>query len=248
MKGKDMIVSQAIEKMIAFYKGSIHDIDHFIKVWSYAKTIGELEGLDAHTQEVLELADVYYDELDKNQDLIRPVYSYADIESNRKAGLMSAMLTVEEGGVCKGNPAFLRTLYRLGVRMLTLTWNFPNELGWPNLEVPGEGVDPESFRPDFRKANVNQGLTETGIAFVQEMERLGMIVDVSHLSDAGFMDVLRVTKKPFVASHSNARAVCSWARNLTDDMIRLLAFELVAAIVLEQNKNRPTLPNMAVWA
>ena len=174
-------------------------------------------------EEVLELADVYYDELDKNQDLIRPVYSYADIESNRKAGLMSAMLTVEEGGVCKGNPAFLRTLYRLGVRMLTLTWNFPNELGWPNLEVPGEGVDPESFRPDFRKANVNQGLTETGIAFVQEMERLGMIVDVSHLSDAGFMDVLRVTKKPFVASHSNARAVCSWARNLTDDMIRLLA-------------------------
>ena len=174
-------------------------------------------------EEVLELADVYYDELDKNKDLIRPVYSYADIESNRKAGLMSAMLTVEEGGVCKGNPAFLRTLYRLGVRMLTLTWNFPNELGWPNLEVPGEGVDPESFRPDFRKANVNQGLTETGIAFVQEMEHLGMIVDVSHLSDAGFMDVLRVTKKPFVASHSNARAVCSWARNLTDDMIRLLA-------------------------
>lgn len=174
-------------------------------------------------EEVLELADVYYDELDKNKDLIRPVYSYADIESNRNAGLMSAMLTVEEGGVCKGNPAFLRTLYRLGVRMLTLTWNFPNELGWPNLEVPGEGVDPESFRPDFRKANVNQGLTETGIAFVQEMERLGMIVDVSHLSDAGFMDVLRVTKKPFVASHSNARAVCSWARNLTDDMIRLLA-------------------------
>ena len=70
-------------------------------------------------EEVLELADVYYDELDKNKDLIRPVYSYADIESNRKAGLMSAMLTVEEGGVCKGNPAFLRTLYRLGVRMLT---------------------------------------------------------------------------------------------------------------------------------
>ena len=77
-------------------------------------------------EEVLELADVYYDELDKNKDLIRPVYSYADIESNRNAGLMSAMLTVEEGGVCKGNPAFLRTLYRLGVRMLTLTWNFPN--------------------------------------------------------------------------------------------------------------------------
>ena len=56
-----MIVSQAIEKMIAFYKGNIHDIDHFIKVWAYAKTIGELEGLDAHTQEVLELAAVIHD-------------------------------------------------------------------------------------------------------------------------------------------------------------------------------------------
>ena len=107
--------------------------------------------------------------------------------------------------------------------MLTLTWNYPNELGWPNLEQPGQGVDRESFRPDFRKANTTQGLTETGIAFVEEMERLGMIVDVSHLSDAGFMDVLRVSKKPFVASHSNARSVCGWVRNLTDDMIRLLA-------------------------
>ena len=61
MREKHMIVSQAIEKMIAFYKGSIHDIDHFIKVWAYAKTIGELEGLDAHTQEVLELAAVIHD-------------------------------------------------------------------------------------------------------------------------------------------------------------------------------------------
>ena len=61
MREKHMIVSEAIEKMIAFYKGSIHDIDHFIKVWSYARTIGELEGLDAHTQEVLELAAVIHD-------------------------------------------------------------------------------------------------------------------------------------------------------------------------------------------
>ena len=61
MREKHMIVSEAIEKMIAFYKGSIHDIDHFIKVWSYAKTIGELEGLDAHTQEFLELAAVIHD-------------------------------------------------------------------------------------------------------------------------------------------------------------------------------------------
>lgn len=155
-----------------------------------------LRGCENPLEEVLELADLYYEEIGKNSDLILPAFSYTDIENNRAAGKMSSVLTIEEGGVCKGNPAFLRDLYRLGVRMLTLTWNYPNELGWPNLEQPEQGVDRESFCPDFRKANTTQGLTETGIAFVEEMERLGMIVDVSHLSDAGFMDVLRVSKKP----------------------------------------------------
>lgn len=171
---------------------------------------------------VLEMADLYYQEMEKNADLIRPVTCWEDVERNRNEGRMSAMLTVEEGGVCKGNPAFLRTLYRLGVRMLTLTWNFPNELGWPNLEQPGE-KDGKDFVPDFREANRSQGLTETGFAFVEEMERLGMVVDVSHLSDAGFYDVARVSKKPFVASHSDARTVCGWCRNMDDDMIRQLA-------------------------
>ena len=170
---------------------------------------------------VLEMADLYEEQMAENEDLIRPAIRYADIERNIRDGRMSAVLTVEEGGVCKGNPAFLRTLYRLGVRMLTLTWNYPNELGWPNLEQPGEGAGAD-FVPDFRRANREQGLTETGFAFVEEMERLGMIVDVSHLSDAGFYDVARVAKKPFVASHSNARHVCGWCRNLDDDMIRCL--------------------------
>lgn len=97
--------------------------------------------------------------------------------------------------------------------MMTLTWNFPNEIGYPNFNKEG----------NFYKPNSKDGLTETGIEFVQEMERLGMIVDVSHLSDAGFYDVLTYTKVPFVASHSNARALCPVVRNLTDDMVRKLA-------------------------
>lgn len=98
--------------------------------------------------------------------------------------------------------------------MMTLTWNFPNALGYPSLNA--ERYDP--YTP-----NTSEGLTEKGIEFVQEMERLGMIVDVSHLSDAGFYDVLHYTQKPFVASHSNAREVCRHVRNLTDDMIRKLS-------------------------
>ena len=100
---------------------------------------------------------------------------------------VGCLLTVEEGGVCLGRLPLLRTLYRVGVRMLTLTWNYPNELGQPNGQ-PG-------------------GLTETGLAFLEEMERLGMIADVSHLGDDGFWDVARHAKRPFLASHSCCRAL-----------------------------------------
>lgn len=171
-------------------------------------------------QECMALMDLYYEEMEKNKDRIRPVYRYEDIEKNRAEGKLSAMLTVEEGAVCKGRLGNLRLLYRLGVRMLTLTWNFPNELGWPNVRMPEKG---SGDAPDFGSPDREHGLTETGFAFLEEMERLGMIVDVSHLSDAGFWDVARMAGKPFVASHSNARTVCGHVRNLDDDMIRALA-------------------------
>lgn len=161
----------------------------------------------------MELADTFYTELAENSDLIVPAKSYGDIVKNMEGGRMSALLTVEEGGACKGNPAFLRDFYRLGVRMLTLTWNYPNELGFPNRRKDAAYGVPDT----------ENGLTPRGIEFVQEMERLGMIVDVSHLSDAGFYDVAKYSKKPFVASHSNARAVCGNVRNLTDDMLKVLA-------------------------
>jgi membrane dipeptidase len=174
------------------------------------------------------------------------VLTYDDIARNAKMGKISCMLTVEEGGVCQGDTNKLQILYDKGVRMLTLTWNYPNELGAPNLHSE-EGrkisalhqewqeIQNEKIRKDKKKAaqeallryldtpEREQGLTEIGKEFVSKMEELGMIVDVSHLSDKGFYDVLQITKKPFAASHSNARAICPCARNLTDDMIRHLA-------------------------
>ena len=145
------------------------------------------------------------------------------------------MLTVEEGAVCKGELAKLHQLYDMGVRMMTLTWNYPNELGYPNLDsVKGKEVHKRCSEADagnaqqifedyFYMPDAVNGLTECGREFVSAMERLGMIVDVSHLSDAGFYDVLECTKKPFVASHSNARRVCRCVRNLSNDMIVKLA-------------------------
>lgn len=152
--------------------------------------------------EVLTLADLYWQEVEGNQDIACPVLSFQDMEAARRAGKIACLLTVEEGGVCLGQPALLRTLYRLGVRMLTLTWNYPNQLGFPNGQAGG--------------------LTETGVQFLEEMEALGMIPDVSHLSDDGFWDLCRAARKPFVASHSSCRALWDHRRNLTDPMLRAL--------------------------
>lgn len=210
-------------------------------------------------QELLAQRELYERELEENRDLIRPVLAYEDIAANGEAGYLSAMLTVEEGAVCGGDLRKLEELYRMGVRMLTLTWNHPNELGYPNLdnargrevwglcrklreEKAAQSADAGNLRDAdvgrlrarqrqvqsvfeeyFYRPDETRGLTERGRQFVDRMERMGMIVDVSHLSDRGFYDVLACTTKPFVASHSNARGVCRCARNLSDDMIRKLA-------------------------
>ena len=137
-----------------------------------------------HTDEPLKtcvsMADLFYREMEKNRDRIAPVTTWKEMEENWRQGKMSALLTLEEGEVCEGNPAFLRTLYRLGARMMTLTWNYENSLAWPGK---GGGV-PETER----------GLKQRGFEILEEMESLGMIVDVSHLSDAGILDVLKAAK------------------------------------------------------
>ena len=163
-------------------------------------------------EEVCALHEMYEAEIQENGDVIAPVFQYSDIAKNASEGKMSAMLTVEEGAVCQGDMEKLHKLSDMGVRMMTLTWNYPNEIGFPNVSSKGR------YTPD-----VTRGLTEWGRQLVREMEQLNMIIDVSHLSDAGFYDVLECTKKPFVASHSNARGLCPCVRNLTDDMIRKLA-------------------------
>lgn len=159
------------------------------------------------------MIDRYYEEIARNADLIAPAYTIEDINNNQSQGKMSAILTIEEGGVVKNNLSFLRDFYRLGVRMICLNWNYINGIGHPNFTYI------EGKKPDFKTPNTKDGLTEFGINMVKEMNRLGIIVDVSHLSDAGFYDVLRVSTKPIVASHSNARSVCNNVRNLTDEMI-----------------------------
>ncbi len=179
-----------------------------------------LRRIDRPFEYAMKLVDVFYREMEAHSDLIGIVTNWNEIDANRKAGRMSALLTLEEGGVCQGELSYLRDFYRLGVRMMTITWNVENELGFPNRMEWAVSKDRQI--PTCVPDTVN-GLTPKGIEFVREMEALGMIIDVSHLNDAGIWDVFKHTRKPFVASHSNARSVAGHPRNLTDEMIRALS-------------------------
>ncbi|GCF94335.1 peptidase [Enterococcus florum] len=162
-----------------------------------------------------EMISCYQRELSANADLIRPITTMQEFEENQQKGRLSALLTMEEGAPLEGRLDRLQEFYDLGVRMLTLTWNFKNELGYPNMLYWDEQTQTLS--------NEQKGLTETGIRIVQKMEELGMIIDVSHGSDQLVRDVLAHTTKPFVASHSNARTICHHPRNLPDELIQQIA-------------------------
>jgi membrane dipeptidase len=140
--------------------------------------------------------------------IIAPAHSGGDIEKNRDAGKMSALLTFEDGRPIDGKMENLERYYAQGFRLITLTWNGENCFGFPN---------------SAESEIMQRGLKPFGKDAVRRMNELGMAVDVSHLSDGGFYDVAAISQKPFVASHSNCRALCPHQRNLTDDMIRTLA-------------------------
>lgn len=134
--------------------------------------------------------------------------SAADIVQNCADGKVSAMLTLENGRAVRGELERIKWFYERGVRTITLTWNEKNCFGSPN------SADAQVM---------NAGLTAFGAQAVEYMNELGMLIDVSHLSDGGFWDVSRISRRPFAATHSNCRALSSHPRNLTDEMIRVLA-------------------------
>ena len=166
------------------------------------------EGFAAEERYFQRLREALYHQVSLHSDKVAMAHNYAQIRENRAAGKASAILTVEDGRLVNGEIEKLLELYRQGVRALTLTWNQENCFGCPNS---GKGH------------LMKKGLTDFGKEAIGEMNRLGMVIDVSHLSDGGFWDVAALSEKPFIASHSNCRALTPHPRNLTDDMIALLA-------------------------
>jgi membrane dipeptidase len=147
----------------------------------------------------------YQRELTRNADRILPAYTVDDILCNREKGKMSAILTIEDLLPCEGKAERIEQYYDEGARIMGYIWNFENALAYPNSS------DPEIM---------NRGLKDFGKEMVDFIQDMGAIIDVSHLNDGGFWDLVELAKKPFVATHSNARSVCAHKRNLTDDMIR----------------------------
>ena len=168
----------------------------------------------------IELSDLLDEEIEKNSDLISYVTTGSQIEENYSRGLMSALKTVEEGAAYEGDIDKLRQLYDRGVRKSTLTWNFENELAFPNRS---EFV-PESGTWSCTGFDMENGLKKKGFEFVEVMEDMGILIDISHLNDAGIKDVFSAVKgsTPVIASHSNARACCMHPRNLSDEMLRAI--------------------------
>lgn len=144
-----------------------------------------------------ELDRILY-QLDLNRDVIAQAYTANDVRNNYNRGLMSAVLTIEGPAGFDFDPALLEELYKVGFRITTLGWNEKNVLTGSH--------------------KTGGGLTELGREYVKEAQRLGMIIDVSHISDEGFWDIMDITQAPVVATHSNSRSICNVSRNLTDEM------------------------------
>ena len=155
---------------------------------------------------VTEVFDTMLDNLEKeirlNSDIIAKAGSTAEIEENRKNGKMSAILTLEGPAGINFDAGRLQELYDRGFRISTLSWNEKNIL-------TGSIVTGGS-------------LTDAGREYVRECQRLGILVDVSHISDEAFWDIMEITEAPVIASHSNLRSICGHKRNLTEDMYRAI--------------------------
>ena len=196
LKLKESICKVDIEKLKKA-KAKAQVFAHFI----------ELNIVENPYTEFINMYNNFISELKENEDSIEIVRNLKELENVNNKGKIGAFLSIEEGEVLEGKVERVEELYNLGIRFITLTWNFKNAIGYPNAGYKFKDL----------------GLTDKGKEIVLEMERVGIIPDCSHLSDGGFYDLIDICKKPFIATHSNARKVTDHSRNLTDDMIVKLA-------------------------
>ena len=162
-------------------------------------------------QHTFDLIDSVYEQATRHPDRMMMAFSTTDIERAHKEHKLAALMGIEGGHSIENDMHLLRDYYRLGVRYMTLSWSNTNE--W--ADSSGDIND--------SKIQHHNGLTDFGKQVVLEMNRLGMMVDISHVADKTFWDAIATTKAPVIASHSSARALTNAPRNMTDDMLRAVA-------------------------
>jgi membrane dipeptidase len=178
----------------------------FFSIWVEPKT-----NQRRYAQHTLDLIDSVYEQAARHPDRMMMAFSVADIERAHKEKKLAALMGIEGGHSIENDIHLLRDFYRLGVRYMTLSWSNTNE--W--ADSSGDIDDP--------KIQHHNGLTDFGKQVVLEMNRLGMMVDISHVADKTFYDTIAITKAPVIASHSSARALTNHPRNMTDDMLKAVA-------------------------
>jgi membrane dipeptidase len=162
---------------------------------------------DSAAKQAFDLIDLFYQQLDKYPQDLELVTNLDQFKKVNKEGKIACFLGLEGGHSIEGDLSMLRIFYRLGVRYMTLTWENSNPLA-------SSAADTSSQK---------SGLTDLGKEAVREMNRLGMIIDVSHLSEQAFWDVVNLSNAPIIASHSCVKAICNHYRNLTDEQIKAIA-------------------------
>ena len=162
-------------------------------------------------QHTFDLIDSVYEQAARHPDRMMMAFSVEDIERAHSQKKLAALMGIEGGHSIENDIHLLRDFYRLGVRYMTLSWSNTNE--W--ADSSGDVTDPKIVH--------HNGLTGFGKQVVLEMNRLGMMVDISHVADKTFWDTIGITKAPVIASHSSARTLSNHPRNMTDDMLRAVA-------------------------
>lgn len=200
-------ITKIMESGDNLQKNACHlDIERMKKYGSYvqffAAFIDPIYSQAYSMRRAVQIIDKLYEQVELYKEDITLCCNYNDIMNAQANNRIAALLSIEGGEALQGDISALRMFYKLGVRSICLTWNHRNEIA--------DGV---------KDASTNGGLTPFGRQVIREMNRLGMIIDVSHLSEKGFWDVIELSTSPIMASHSNTKRICSHARNLTDEQI-----------------------------
>ena len=176
----------------------------FFSIWVDPQTTAPAD----YARRTIDLIDTVYEQVARHPDHMMMAYSVADIERAHKEHKLATLMGIEGGHSMQNDVRLLREYYRLGIRYMTLSWSNTND--W--ADSSGDIND--------AKVQHHNGLTDFGKQVVLEMNRLGMMVDISHVADKTFYDTIATTRAPVIASHSSSRALTDHPRNMTDDMLR----------------------------